>query len=120
MRNMPKDIESILMVRQHLCLIVVIYLSERIVVCNDYLLKFLCSGRCNVELLRIVFKDNFKVFSCFLRAHKELVDGVLCVIRGSTHVIEDVKDDFPETVTFEFRYALKPYSHGPAGIDRCT
>lgn len=22
--------------------------------------------------------------------------------------------------TFEFRYALKPYSHGPAGIDRCT
>ena len=21
---------------------------------------------------------------------------------------------------FEFRYALKPYSHGPAGIDRCT
>lgn len=83
MRDMPKDIESILMVRQHLCLIVVIYLSERIVVCNDYLLKFLCSGRRDVEFLRIVFKDGFKVFSCFLRANKELVDGMLSVVRIS-------------------------------------
>ena len=100
MRDMPKDIESILMVRQHLCFIVVIHLSKRIVVCDDYLFKLIRNGRCNVEFLRIVFKDSFKVFSCFLRAHKELVDGMLCVIRGSTHVIEDVKNDFPETVTF--------------------
>lgn len=100
MRDMPKDIESILMVRQHLCLIVVTCFPERIVVRNDYLLKFLCSGRRDVEFLRIVFKDSFKVFSCFLRAHKELVDGMLSVVRIAAHVVEDVKNDFPETVTF--------------------
>lgn len=84
---------------QHFLTIVAVWTAEWIVV-RDYnlLIPMHARARFNVEFLCLALEYLLEVCSRLIGAGQVLVDGMLCIIGRSAHLIEQIKHDFPEGI----------------------
>lgn len=84
---------------QHFLTIVAVWTAEWIVV-RDYnlLIPMHARARFNVEFLCLALEYLLEVCSRLIGAGQVLVDGMLCIIGRSAHLIEQIEHDLPEGI----------------------